>query len=47
MEKSKSTNQVENLSPKREKIEIISKINLIYDSKLIYDVIGGEIRIKT
>ena len=47
MEKSKSKNYVEFLDVKREKTEIKSKINLIYDSKIKSDVIGREIRRKT
>ena len=35
------------LSAKREKTEIKSKIYLIYDLKLKYDIIGREIRRKT
>ena len=38
---------VENLNTKREKTEIISKIRLIYNLKLKYDVIRRKIKRKT
>ena len=47
MEKSRSENHEEFLNLKREKSEIKSKINLIYDSKMKYNVIGRKIRMKT
>ena len=47
MEKSKNKYEIEFFNVKREKTKIKSKIWLIYDSKLKFDVIGRDIRRKT